>query len=441
MSALMQDERAPLRCFDWERLDATERRNVLLRPDSASADPARVTHIIERVEREGDAALRALTASLDGVELDALMVTDQEFDTAADELPGFVRDALVTAADTLGRFHRAQRPEPVEVETRSGVSCRLEWRPIRSVGLYVPAGSAPLPSTALMLGVPAAIAGCPERVVCTPPRPDGSADAAVLCAARMTGIRRVFKLGGAQAIAAMGVGTETVPRVDKLFGPGNPWVTEAKRQIAGRAGGAALDMPAGPSEVMVVADGTADPRLVAADLLSQAEHGADSQVVLVALPGLDTTDVQAALLGQLETLPRAEVAARAVENGRALCVPDRIQALEVVEAYAPEHLILMLEGADAFADDVTRAGSVFVGPWAPESIGDYVSGTNHVLPTHGHAAACGSLSLMDFLRSQTRQTLSREGLEGLAPSAVALARWEGLEAHARAIELRLEEGS
>jgi histidinol dehydrogenase len=326
---------------------------------------------------------------------------------------------------------------PLRVETAPGVVCERLMVPIGAVGLYVPAGSAPLPSTAIMLGVPSRIAECPVRVLCTPPRPDGAADPAVLTVAALCGIDTVFKIGGAQAIAALAFGTESVPKVDKIFGPGNAWVTAAKQAVAVDADGAALDMPAGPSEVLVIADASARPAFVAADLLAQAEHSPDAQAVLVTTSSDLAAAVVREVASQLAALPRREIAARAIEGSRAIVVETLAEALELANRFAPEHLIIQVEAPRQWLGRVRTAGSVFLGPWTPETMGDYCSGTNHVLPTYGHARAFSGLGVADFMRRMTVQELSPAGLRGLGPTASTLARLESLDAHAHAVELRL----
>jgi histidinol dehydrogenase len=328
-----------------------------------------------------------------------------------------------------------------EVETAPGVVCGRILRGIGRVGLYVPAGSAPLPSTALMLAIPAQLAGCGEIVLCTPPRRDGSADPAVLVAARYAPDARIFKLGGAQAIAAMSLGTASVPRCEKLFGPGNAWVDEAKRQAAERPDGPAIDMPAGPSEVLVIADAGANPAFVAADLLSQAEHGPDSQVILLSDDEALLDAVTAEVGRQVATLPRAEIARRALAHSRLIRVGDIAQAIALSNDYAPEHLILSVREPERWLPGVRNAGTVFLGDWTPESLGDYCSGSNHVLPTGGAARAWSGLSVSSFMKSLTVQSASRAGLGAIGPCAVTLAEAEGLHAHARAVQLRLAAGA
>lgn len=426
--------------LDWNSLDAGARAEALARPRPVAdrERAAEVARLIAMVRADGDVAVRALTRRFDGVELGTSRVSDAAFDEAESMLPAEVRRAIDASYARIRRFHEAQRPAPVEVETAPGLRCGRLVVPIGRVGLYVPAGTAPLPSTALMLGVPAELAGCERVVLCTPPRPDGRCDPAVLYAARRCGIREVHAIGGVQAIAAMAYGTASVPKCDKLFGPGNAWVTEAKQQVAADPRGAAIDMPAGPSEVLVVADAGANPAFVAADLLSQAEHGPDSQVLLLS----DSESLIGAVLSeigrQLATLPRRETAARALAESRAIRVGSIDEALEVSNDYAPEHLILAVAEPRRWLPKVRNAGSVFLGALTPESLGDYTSGTNHVLPTDGHARASSGLSLSGFQKTITVQEASAEGLRAVGPDAMALARAEGLVAHERAVSIRLD---
>jgi histidinol dehydrogenase len=429
-----------LRCLVWKTLSSARRAAALQRP-AQSAQPqvaAAVTAVLAEVGRDGDAALRRLTRKFDGVALRALRVAPAEFAAAERALSGADQAALRTAYRNLRRFHAAQRAAPVRVETMPGVRCEKVVRPIQRVGLYVPGGSAPLFSTALMLGVPSQLAGCPVRALCTPPGRDGRVSPWILYAARLCGITDVFKVGGAQAVAALAYGTATIPKCDKLFGPGNAYVTEAKLQVSRDAAGAAIDLPAGPSEVMVIADHRADPAFVAADLLSQAEHGPDSQVVLVALSRPFAARVQAEVERQLADLPRAAVARRALASSRILLASDAAEAVAIANAYAPEHLILQLADPRPLLADITSAGSVFVGAWTPESLGDYASGTNHVLPTYGWARACSGLGLSDFSRTMTVQEATPRGLRRLGPVVERLATAESLAAHQRAVRVRLD---
>jgi histidinol dehydrogenase len=427
----------------WSELDAAARKEFLRRPDSGAAAGLEeaVKAVIDEVRRGGDGALRALTERFDGVRLEVIEATRAEFDEAARLVAPEVKAAMEEAQTRLVAWHTAGMAKEFEVETAPGVTCGRLLRGIRRVGLYVPAGSAPLPSTALMLGVPAALAGCQEVVVCTPPAKDGRADPTVLVAAQLCGIRRVFKVGGAQAIAAMAFGTVTVPACDKLFGPGNAYVTSAKRQVSMAPGGPAIDMPAGPSEVLVIADSGASPEFVAADLLAQAEHGPDSQVVLISTAPELIDPVIANLEAQLETLPRKEIARRSLEHARIVVVEDLHTAFAISNDYAPEHLILALREPEAHIARVRAAGSVFLGDHAPETLGDYCSGTNHVLPTNGAARAWSGVSVQSFQTAISVQKVSREGLARIGPCAVTLARAEGLEAHAQAVVRRLESRS
>lgn len=425
--------------LDWSRLDACERAAALQRPALQAAERTRadVAAILERVRAGGDTALRNLSLRFDGIDLDSFAVTQQEFAVAAAAVPDALRAAIQDAAQRIEAYHRAGMQQPYALDTADGVRCERMLRPIREIGLYVPAGSAPLPSTVLMLGVPARLAGCRQVAMCTPPRDDGSADPTVLYAARLCGIAQVFKLGGAQAIAAMAYGSESVPQCDKLFGPGNAFVTEAKRQVAMQAGGIAIDMPAGPSEVLVIADAGADPAFVAADLLSQAEHGVDSQVLLLSDSRALLDAVERELETQLATLPRATIAQRALAGSRAILVDALDTAFAISNAYAPEHLILALREPRAWLDRVEVAGSVFLGDFAPEALGDYCSGTNHVLPTGGAARACSGLSVASFQNTISVQSVDRAGIQAIGATAMALAAVEGLDAHRRAVELRL----
>lgn len=428
--------------LDWAGLDEDGRRGALTRPVQVVAAATReaVAAVIEAVRRRGDDALRELTARFDRVELDALEVAAAEFEAAEAVVEPALRQAMAEAAARIEAFHRAGMAADYAVETAPGVVCERMIRPVPRVGLYVPAGSAPLPSTALMLCVPARLAGCREVVLCTPPRADGSADPAVLVAARMVGVDRVFKLGGAQAVAALAFGSASVPKVDKIFGPGNSYVDEAKRQVA-QSGAAAIDMPAGPSEVLVIADDGADAAFVAADLLSQAEHGPDSQVLLLSDSAALIDRVEAELAVQLAALPRADIARKALSASRLVRVESLEQAFAISNAYAPEHLILALRDPRAWLGRVEAAGSVFLGDWTPEALGDYCSGTNHVLPTNGAARAWSGVSVASFQNFVSVQAASRAGIRAIGDCAVTMARAEQLDAHANAVALRLKAAS
>ena len=428
-----------LKIHDWSRLDAATRRSLLRRPAQRDQQEtfAGVRSIVERVRQGGDRALRKLTEDHDHVRLDDLRVGEDEFSEAATALSPHEKQAIETAIGTIGAFHRAQLPQPLSIETASGVVCERITVPLQAIGMYVPAGTAPLPSSALMIGVPAQIAGCPVRVMCTPPRRDGRADPGVLYAARACGVTHVFKAGGAQAVAAMAYGTETVPKVDKIFGPGNAWVTAAKLLVAMDPDGAAYDMPAGPSEVLVVADHVAHPEFVAADLLAQAEHSEDAQVLLVTTSRELAHAVNHEVDRQLQKLSRGPLIRTSLASSRIILVADLDTALEVSNLYAPEHLIIETERPRDCLEKVRHAGSVFLGAWTPETLGDYCSGTNHVLPTYGYARAFSGLSLADFARRMTVQELTPRGLAGLGPVAETLAMLEGLDAHANAVAVRL----
>lgn len=394
---------------------------------------SRVESILSSVESEGDVALKRLMRDIDGVDA-ALEVTDVEIDAVCRAVPEAVAEAIRTAKTNIEAFHRAQMPREIRVETTPGVVCIQRPVPIRRVGLYIPGGSAPLFSTVLMLAVPAALAGCSERILCTPCGKDGSIAPEVLFAARECGISRIFRLGGAQAVAAMAFGTKSVPKVDKIFGPGNPYVTLAKQLVSGR--NTAIDMPAGPSEVMVLADGSAPAAFAAADLLSQAEHGKDSTAVLVCTESSYAENVLQEVDYQKSKLSRNIQVDGSLAHSYAVIFPDIREMVDFAEAYAPEHLIIAMENASDVAGRITAAGSVFVGPWSPESAGDYASGTNHTLPTSGWARSCSGVNIDSFLRKMTLQEITRDGLASLAPTIVSMAQAEGLEAHARAVTIR-----
>ena len=429
-----------MRPCNWNELSGADRSAMLQRP--AVADDAeirgRTQAIVQDVREGGDAALRRLTMLYDRADVETLRVSPAEVAEAGRQLDADDLDAIELAIANVRRFHEAQTPVPIRVETMSGVACERVSHPLDAVGLYVPAGTAPLPSAAIMLAVPASIAGCPVRVMCTPPRPDGSADPAVLIAASLAGVRDIFKVGGAQAVAALAYGTESIPKVGKIFGPGNAWVTCAKSLVSADPGGAAIDMPAGPSEVLVIADDQASAEFVASDLLSQAEHGIDSQVVLVSTSARLAAEVADEVDDQLALLSRADIARQALENSPIIVVDNIETAIAISNDYAPEHLIIQVDNARSLLPAVRNAGSVFLGPWTPESVGDYCSGTNHVLPTYGFARNFSGLGVDQFMRQMTVQELSREGLESLGDAVVRLASLEGLDAHAAAVTRRLE---
>lgn len=428
-----------MKLVQWKSLSTAERRAALARPAADTRDEIfrQSAAVIAAVRAEGDDAVRRYTRQFGGPELDDLRVTPAEFRAARAELdPAQIR-ALERAAANVSRFHEAQRSDPLSVETMPGVRCERVTRPIGSVGLYVPAGSAPLPSTAIMLAVPARIAGCPARAIACSPGTDGRVHSAVLVAAELCGIDTVYKMGGAQAIAAFAFGTHTVRKVDKIFGPGSAWVTAAKQIVAADPDGAAIDLPAGPSEVLVIADDSANPDFIAADLLAQAEHDPLAQVVLVCTSAALAEAVTQKLALQLTRLNRRGIIEQSMAASRCILVPDLRTAMEVSNAYAPEHLIVQTRDARALLPLVENAGSVFLGAWSPESIGDYCSGTNHVLPTAGYARSHSGVSLIDFQKRITVQELSASGLRDLGPTAVTLAKLEGLDAHGAAVSVRL----
>lgn len=410
---------------------------LLERPAKSAGElEAVVSEVLDDVRANGDAAVRRYTKQFDGASLENLLVSEVEFDTAERQLSIRLKQAILAAKSNIETFHRTQYEPISRIETMPGVSCWRKSVPIERVGLYIPGGTAPLFSTVLMLGVPAQIAGCKEITLCTPPGKIGNIHPAILFSARVTGITRVYKAGGIQAIGALAYGTESLPSVYKIFGPGNQYVTAAKQAV--NREGVAIDMPAGPSEVMVVADDSAVPAFVAADLLSQAEHGGDSQVVLVAFDEHFVQQVQAAIEEQITLLPRGEVAREALSHSRAIVVRDRVESLKLVNAYAPEHLILAVHDAEAFGAGVLNAGSVFLGNYTPESVGDYASGTNHTLPTNGYARAYSGVSLDSFIKKITFQRLTPEGLQGLGPTVEIMAEAEDLIAHKQAVSLRLQ---
>lgn len=396
---------------------------------------SRVVEILAKVREGGDSALRELCQAIEGYTPTDFAVSEAEFAAAEARVPEQMKRALATAAENIRAFHAAQRFEPIEVTTTAGVRCIQRAVPIQRVGLYIPGGSAPLFSTVLMLAIPASVAGCPNIVMCTPADNPGKVADEVLYAARICGVQRVYKLGGAQAIAAMAYGTESIDKVDKIFGPGNRYVTKAKQQVS--VGATAIDMPAGPSEVLVVADDSAEPSFAAADILSQAEHGPDSQAVLVCQSEEFALRVQEEVQRQLALLPRKAIATQALDNSRTVVLASRDEQIDFINMYAPEHLIILCSEPWSVADRITSAGSVFVGAYSPESAGDYASGTNHTLPTSGWAKAYSGVNLDSYMRKITYQELSREGLKRLADTIVTMAEGEGLDAHAAAVKIRV----
>lgn len=398
-----------------------------------------VSDIIEDMRERGDKALREYTLKFDGVAIDDFLVSEEEIDEACERVSDELKEAFEIAAKNIEKFHRAELPQRIDVETVPGVKCFREARPIEKVGLYVPGGTAPLPSTVLMLGIPAKVAGCREVIMCTPPGKSGRVPDIVLFAARLAGVTQIYKVGGAQAIAAMGYGTESIPKVYKIFGPGNQYVTSAKMQVSVDPEGCAIDMPAGPSEVLVIADGAARADYVAADLLSQAEHGADSQVVLVSDSEAKIDEIFAEIERQLGILPRELIATEALSKSFALVVENVDEAFDFSNQYAPEHLILNIENAEKYLGEVANAGSVFIGPYSCESGGDYASGTNHTLPTYGYARMYSGVNTEGFLKQITFQKISKDGIVQLGPAIEKMAESEGLFGHKNAVTIRLND--
>jgi len=416
--------------------ERAEWNNVLKRSALHTEDirPA-VQEIIGKVRTEGDRALYEYEEKFDKVKLASLIVTPEEFDEAGKALESGLKEAILRALENIRAFHAAQKFESKKVETVPGVTCWQKAVPIEKVGLYIPGGTAPLFSTVLMLATPAQIAGCKEIILCSPPNAEGKIHPAILFAAQAAGVKKVFKAGGVQAIAAMAYGTESVPKVYKIFGPGNQYVTVAKQEVSLRD--VAIDMPAGPSEVAVLADETANPVFVASDLLSQAEHGVDSQAVLITTSETLLRETQAEVERQLAALPRKAITEKSLESSRLILVKDLNEALDMVNEYAPEHLIIETKDYQDIAERVINAGSVFLGPYAPESAGDYASGTNHTLPTNGYAKAYSGVSLDSFIRKITFQEITREGIRSLGPTIQVMAENEHLDAHKNAVTVRL----
>lgn len=420
------------------RYPQREEWEALLRRPEVEVETVRgtVNQVLARVRTEGDRAVLDYEAQFDGVHLESLAVTEAELDEAEEAVSISLKVAILLAQQNIRKFHTAQRFEGERIETLPGVVCWQRAVPIERVGLYIPGGTAPLFSTVLMLAIPAQLAGCRDIILCTPPDKQGKIHPAILYAARVSGVHRIFKAGGVQAIGAMAYGTESVPKVYKIFGPGNRFVTAAKQQVSLRD--VAIDMPAGPSEVAVLADEHANPAFVAADLLSQAEHGVDSQVVLVTPSEALVKEVAFEVQRQLSLLPRWEIAEKALAASKLIVVKDLDEAIDLVNAYAPEHLIIQTEHYGELADRVVNAGSVFLGPYAPESAGDYASGTNHTLPTHGYATAYSGVNLDSFVRKITFQEISAEGIQHIGPAIEVMATHEQLAAHRQAVTVRLQ---
>lgn len=417
----------------WNNLTETEKQAALSRPAQLVGES--VTQAVEKIKQNvktnGDKALFELAEQFDRIKLDSLVISAEQIAQAASRIPDELKQAIQNAKRNIERFHNAQLPQGVDIETQAGVRCQVLTRPIQHVGLYIPGGSAPLFSTVLMLAIPAKIAGCKKIVLCSPPP---IADE-ILYTANLCGVETIYAVGGAQAVFAMANGTETVAKVDKIFGPGNAFVTEAKRQVVQE--GTAIDMPAGPSEVLVIADENADPDFVASDLLSQAEHGADSQVILVTPSETLAKQTALSIENQLAQLPRAETARKALSHSRTFIADSIEQAVEISNEYAPEHLVVQVENARDLLDSLDNAGSIFLGAYSPESMGDYASGTNHVLPTYGYTRTYSSLGLADFSKRMTVQELTPQGFKDLAKTVELMASAEQLDAHKQAVSIRL----
>ena len=414
---------------DWDE--------IITRPafETASLEKA-VKRILEKVKTKGDKAIRKYTKEFDGVKLKKITVDEKEIKAAEKLLPAELKEAIQQAKSNIEKFHRSQVDTIKIIETMPGINCWRKSVGIEKVGMYIPGGTAPLFSTVLMLGVPASIAECKEIILCSPPSKDGSINPAILYAANLCGITKIFKAGGVQAIAAMAYGTETIPKAFKIFGPGNQYVTAAKQII--QKEGVAIDIPAGPSEVLVIADETAVDEFTAADLLSQAEHGADSQAILLTTSISIAEAVQQSIQKQLEKLPRKDVADKALAHSKIILLNSIDEAIDLSNLYAPEHLILSCNNAEALTDKIISAGSVFIGNYSPESVGDYASGTNHTLPTNGYAATYSGVSVDSFVKKITFQQLSKEGLENIGITVMQMATAEGLEAHKNAVAIRLK---
>ena len=426
--------------INWSTLTSAQQVDALARPAMADSAKLRATvaDILAEVLTRGDEAVLEFPRRFDSPELTSLKLSIEKRDELAARVTPEVQDAIQTAFANVKQFHEAQYPQDIRLTTTPGVVCEQRFTALEAVGLYIPGGSAPLPSTVMMLGVPAMVAGCERKVLCTPPNAEQEIAPEIAFAAKCCGIGEIYLCGGAQAIAAMAFGTDTITKVDKIFGPGNSFVTEAKQQVSQRADGAAIDMPAGPSEVLVLADESADADFVASDLLSQAEHGPDSQAILVTNSAELIEAVEAAVAKQLAQLSRNSIASKAMENARYILTGSVNEAIAVSNQYAPEHLIVQCDSSRGLLPLIKHAGSIFLGPWSPESAGDYASGTNHVLPTYGYARNYSSLGLLDFMRRYTIQELSEDGMRNLGPAIMQLADAEGLDAHRNAVGYRLD---
>ncbi len=426
-----------MQTIKWQNLTEQQKKNALMRPAIMNSTEISdsVAIIVNDVRENGDMALRVLTEKFDKIEIDTLQLTDEEIENACVRVSDSIKASVQLAITNIQKFHQAQQMPAVSVQIMPGILCQQLVRPIQAVGLYIPGGTAPLLSTVMMLAIPAEIAGCEQIVLCSPPP---IADE-IIYTAKACGVTQIFQVGGAQAVAAMAFGTESIPKVDKIFGPGNAYVTEAKKQVSLINGGAAMDMPAGPSEVLVIADEAANPAFIAADLLSQAEHGGDSQVILVT-PSQPLADAVAKEIDlQLLKLPRQAIATQALAESRLIVVENLDECVVLSNQYGPEHLIIQTQNCDELVDQINSAGSIFIGQWSPESAGDYASGTNHVLPTYGYTATYSSLGLQDFQKRMTAQKLSAEGLLSIAATVEELAAAEQLMAHKEAVSIRVKE--
>ncbi|MEM6812668.1 MAG: histidinol dehydrogenase [Pseudomonadota bacterium] len=430
-----------MRKLYWEKLSEEEKKDVMCRPsmDESNAIDSIVKDIIQDIQHNGDQAVRSYSKKFDKVELNHFQVTQDELENAAKQISPNSKNAIDQAYENIRSFHLNQGYQPYDKQVREGVTCMRRVVPIQKVGLYVPGGTAPLVSTTLMNGIPSQIARSPLRILCSPPDQNGTINPHILYAASLCGIDTIFKIGGAQAVAAMAYGTQTIPAVDKIFGPGNAYVTAAKKIVSMDVNGAALDIPAGPSEVCVIADETAHPDFVAADLLSQAEHDVLSQVLLITTSDKLADNVISSIDKQVAQLSRNQIASEALQNSHIIIAQDIEEAITISNDYAPEHLILNFENAKIYTDKIVNAGSVFIGAYTPESAGDYCSGTNHVLPTYGYAKNYSGLNVEAFQKTITMQEITKEGLESISKTVISLANLEGLDAHAKAVSIRMEQ--
>ena len=425
----------------WNRLTEDEKRSSIQRPVIENSDEQGhiISRIFEAVESEGDEALRKYTKMYDGVEMENFLMSDLEIESALNRVPGSLIQSIKNAIENVKTFHQANYNTAKAItEVKQGVNCQIIKRPIENVGLYIPAGNNPLPSTAIMLGVPSSLAKNKQSFVVSPPNKEGLVNDAIVAAARLSGIEKIFKVGGAQSIAAMAHGTESIPQADKIFGPGNSWVTRAKQMISSLNLPVSIDMPAGPTEVMIISDGNTNPEFIAYDLLSQAEHGIDSQVILISQNDSFLKDVAIEIDIAMSKISTREIAEISMKNSMLILADNIDEALSISNDYAPEHLIINCKNAEELLPVIYSAGSIFLGEWSPESAGDYCSGTNHVLPTAGFARSYSGLSVDSFCKSISVQSLSKEGLESIGDDIINLAMAEGLEAHARAVEVRIK---